>query len=118
MQIIYRNQLPGKAPRETRIDGFVAALFGALAVIVGAALLVILLPVFLLGVLVFFAFILFALLAGWMYLGFRIGFRNLWEITRLVLGIGFGRLPWEERRRRIMKEWEDRGKGSPGVWSK
>jgi hypothetical protein len=56
MQIIYRNQLPGKAPRETRIDGFVAALFGALAVIVGAALLVILLPVFLLGVLVFFAF--------------------------------------------------------------
>jgi len=53
MQIIYRNQLPGKEPKESRFEGWLAALIGV-AVLIGAIALVILfIPILLFGFLAF-----------------------------------------------------------------
>jgi hypothetical protein len=81
-------------------------------------LLIFLLPLALLAALAFLGLILFAMIAGWIYLGFKIGFRDLWDITRSFFGFGGGRMSWDERRRKVQKEWADRAKGKPGVWSK
>jgi hypothetical protein len=117
MRIIYQTQLPGKPPKETRIGGWVAAIVGALILIGVFALLIFLLPFFLLAIVGFIALIVFLIIAGWVYLGFKIGFRDLWEITSLLFGFGGSRLSWDERRSRVKKEWENRSKGKPGVWS-
>lgn len=118
MRIIYRKQLPGQAPRETSISGWVATAIAGLILVALLTLTVVLLPFFLVGVLVFIALIVFMLIAGWVYAGFRIGFRNLWDLTKLLFGVGFGSMPWSARRERLWKEWEDRAKGKPGVWTK
>jgi hypothetical protein len=77
-----------------------------------------LLPFFVIIILGFFALIVFSLIGAWVYIALRIGFREMWDITRLIFGIGFGRGSLDERRRRIMKEWEDRTKGRSGTWVK
>ena len=118
MRIIYRKQLPGEPPRETRFEGWMGALIGVIGALAFLVLLVILIPFLLIGVLAFVAFVLFMLVAGWVYLGFRIGFRNLWDITRLALGFGLGGSSWTDRVDRLKKEWENRTKGKPGVWTK
>jgi hypothetical protein len=118
MQIIYRNQLPGKAPKTTVVQGWVAAIVGALILIGIFVVLLLLLPIVLIGVLGFLAFILFLILAGWLYLGYRIGYRNMWDITRLLFGFGSGSPSWDEKRKRVMREWEEHRKGKPGQWTK
>jgi hypothetical protein len=118
MKIIYRNQLPGKPPTENRIEGWVAALVGFLIFAGLIALVILLIPFLLIGILGFFGFILILMVAGWVYLGFKIGFRNLWDMTRFMFGAGFGPDPWQTRRERIRKEWENRTKGKDGEWRK
>ena len=86
MQIIYRKQIPGKPPTESRFEGWVGALIG-LAVLVGAAILfVFFIPIVLIGVLGFIGLILFLILAGWIWMATRIGFREMWNVTTLLLG--------------------------------
>jgi len=82
------------------------------------ALLLFLLPFFLLGILAFVAFIIFLLVGGWVYLGFRIGFRDLWQITKFAMGFGGKASQGESRRERLSKFWEEKIKGKNGVWIK
>ena len=118
MRIIYRKQLPGEPPKVTRIGGWLAAAIGFLVVLAFLTLIVLLLPFLLIGVLVFIAFVFFMLLIGWIYIGFRIGFRSLWDLTKLMFGIGFGPSPMQSRTERMRKAWEERVKGKDGVWIK
>ncbi len=118
MRFIYQRQLPGKEPRVTKFEGWIAALVSVLVLIGLLAVLVILLPFLLIGVLAFVAFVLFVLVGGWIYLGFRIGFGGLWELTKLALGIGWGSTSLEGRKERLRKMWEDRIKGRHGEWVK
>jgi len=118
MRIIYRNQLPGEPPRESRIGGWLAAIIGFVVMLGLLALVVFLLPFLLIGILGFFALILIAILAGYIWLGFKIGFRDLWDLTRLMFGIGFGPSSGQSRAERARKAWEERVKGKDGVWMK
>jgi uncharacterized membrane protein len=118
MRIIYQRQLPSGEQKVTRIEGWVAMLVSIIILIGILALLLVLLPFLLLGILAFIAFIIFLLVGGWVYLGFRIGFRELWELTKMVFGIGFGGSPGESRRERLSRIWEERIKGKDGVWIK
>lgn len=118
MRIIYQRQLPGKPPKETVIQGWLAALIAGLGAAAVIALSLILFPIFLIGALIVLGSLLFLVLGGWLYIALRIGFRNMWDITKVFLGIGLGKLSLEERWSRLMKEWDDRRKGRPGVWSR
>lgn len=118
MRIIYRKQLSGERPRETRFGGWLAALVGFVVTLGFLALLIFLLPFLLIGVLVFIAIVIFMMLAGYIWLGFRIGFRELWELTKLMFGIGVGPSSHKSRAERIRKAWEERVKGKDGVWMK
>lgn len=118
MQIIYRKQLPGKPPRESRISGWLAVLIWALALLALMALIAFLVPFLIFGLLVIIALVVFSILGGWIYLAYRFGFRNLWEITKLVLGVGCRNISWEERNRRFRQNWGNIRKGRPGVWEK
>jgi hypothetical protein len=118
MQIIYQKQIPGKPPKQTVIQGWIAALVGSLILLGVLVLLILLIPAMIIAMLGFFAFVIFLLISGWIYLAYRIGFRDMWDITKLFFGIGNARIPWDERRKRVMKEWEDRGKGRSGMWVK
>ncbi len=117
MKITYRNQLPGKAPRETRFEGWLGTI---IAILIGAGLLALLIfviiPLALFGILTFIALILFGIIVGWVYLGLKIGWRNLWDFTKLFFGITFGRHTGQSRAERIRKAWEDRVKGKSGQW--
>jgi hypothetical protein len=118
MRIIYRNQLPGGPPRETRIGGWLAALIGFVIILGVLAFIIFLLPFLLIGILGFIALIFFATLIGYIWLGFKIGFRELWDLTRLMFGIGFGPSSGQSRAERARKAWEERVKGKNGVWMK
>jgi hypothetical protein len=118
MKIIYRRQLPGEGPRVTRIDGWVAALIGVGIAIAIGAVLVLLLPFLLIGFLSFIAIIVFLMIAGWIGLAIRIGWRDMWDFTKAFFTIVFGRGPLENRFERISKAWENRTKGRPGEWIK
>jgi hypothetical protein len=118
MKIEYRNQLPGKEPKGFQIDGWVANVIGVLIGIGILIVLAFLLPFLIAGILGFIALIILLLVAGWIYLGFKIGWRDLWDVTRLIFSIFFGRGSWATRSERINKEWEDRVKGKNGVWVK
>jgi hypothetical protein len=118
MQIIYQKQIPGKPPKQNVIQGWIAALVGVLILLGVLALLILLIPFMLFAMLGFFAFVIFLLIAGWVYLAYRIGFRELWDLTKLLFGIGSGKMPWDERRKRVMNEWKDREKGRSGTWVK
>jgi hypothetical protein len=118
MKFEYRSQLPGKAPRRFKVDGWLGTALGILigvAVIVG---LVSLIPFVIAGILGFIGLILFLIVAGWVWLGFKIGWANLWDITKVFFTIVFGRGPLESRFERINKLWENRVKGKHGVWVK
>lgn len=119
MKVVFRNELPGKSPRETRLEGWLAVV---IAVVVGLAIVALLvfvvIPLALVGIATFIAVILLAAIVGWIWLGFKIGFGNLWDLTRLVLGIGFGPSRGESRGERIKRAWEERVKGRSGEWTK
>lgn len=118
MKFEYRNQIPGKAPRGYKFEGWMATVVG---VLIGIGILVViglLLPFLIAGFLGFIALILLLLVGGWIYLGFKIGWASLWDVTKLICAIFFGRGSWESRAERISKEWENRVKGKNGVWVK
>jgi hypothetical protein len=118
MRFEYRNQLPGKAPRGFRVDGWLGTVIG---ILIGVGLLVllgILLPFLIAGILGFIALIILLLVVGWVYLGFKIGWGGLWDLTRLIFSVFFGSGSWHTRAERISKEWENRVKGKNGVWVK
>ena len=119
MKFIYRNQLPEKTPKTSRFDGWLGTI---IAVLIGVGILVLLffviIPLALFGILTFIALILFGVIVGWIYLGFRIGWRNLWDLTRLFFGITFGRHTGQSRGERIRRAWEERVKGKSGEWVK
>lgn len=118
MRIIYRKEIPGKAPRTTVYGGWLAFLVGLLVMVGLVALAILLLPFFLALFLGILALIFFAMVAGWISLAMRIGFRDMWDLTRLMFSIMFSRQSWGQRQERIMKEWEDRVKGKHGQWQK
>jgi uncharacterized protein YacL len=118
MRMIYRKQIPGQPPMETRIGSWVAALIGILIALGVLIVFLLIIPLALLGLLAFIAFVLVAMVAGWIYLGFRIGFRNLWDVTKLMFGIGFGPSSGASRTERLRRAWEERVKGGDGVWMK
>lgn len=118
MKFEYRNQLPGKPPGGFKIEGWVANVIGALVVVGILVVLGLLLPFLIAAFLGFIGLILLLMVAGWIYLGFRIGWANLWDLTKLLFTIFFGRGSWSTRAERINKEWENRVKGKDGVWVK
>lgn len=75
-------------------------------------------PLALIGILVFAAFAVVILLIGWVYLGFRIGFGELWDVTKLAFGVGLGPPSSLSRTERIRRAWEERVKGRSGIWTK
>lgn len=118
MRFIHQKQLPDGRTRTTRIQGWIAALVSFLILFGLVVILVASLPFILIGIIAFIGFILFLLVGGWIYLGFRIGFPELWEVTKLVFGIGWGKSPDGTHAERVRKLWEDRIKGRHGVWRK
>lgn len=118
MKFIYQKQLPDGSTRTTRIQGWIAALVSFLILCGVVVILVLLLPLVLMGILAFLSFLVFLLVGGWIYFGFKIGFPELWEITKLVFGFGWGKSPDGTHAERVRKLWEDRIKGRDGVWRK
>jgi len=119
MKIYYRNQLPGKGAKEFKLDGIIGTIIGILVTAAVIALFVfVILPFALIGILIFVAFILFAIGAGWIWLGFKIGWRNLWEFTKLFFSIAFGRSGFSSKSDRMKQAWKNYSKGRPGEWVK
>ena len=119
MKIYYQNQLPGKPPKEFKLDGILGTIVGILITAAIIALFVfVIIPFALFGILIFIAVVLFALLAGWVSLGFRIGWRNLWDFTRLFFTIAFGRSAFSSKSERMKQAWDNYSKGRPGEWMK
>jgi hypothetical protein len=117
MKIIYRNQLPGKPPRTTVISGWVGALIGILVGIGVLILLALIIPLVFAFVIGFIGFIIIMMIVGWIYFAIKIGWRDMWDFTRAVWEILFGRGS-EPKFERLSKAWENRTKGRPGEWVK
>lgn len=115
MKFEYRRQLSDGTVKTSRFDGWIAAVVAALVLIGVAALIILFIPFLIAGILIFIAFLIFLLLGGWLYVGYKIGFRNMWELTKM----GFGWRSagnWRAFQDRMMKEWENRSKGRDGIW--
>ncbi len=117
MKVEYRNQLPGRGPKTTTIEGWVAWIIGVLiAAAVIAFVIFVILPLALFGIVLFLALIVFAMIGGWVWLGLKIGWRNLWEFTKLGFSIMFGKGTSVSRTERMKKTWKDYTKGRSGEW--
>ena len=117
MRIYYRNQLPGKQPREFHFGGIIGTL---LSILIGAAILAFLIffvfPFAILAIVSFIALVIFGLVVGWIWLGFKIGWRNLWDFTKIFCSIAFGRSTFSSKSDQFRSAWSNYTKGRPGEW--
>ncbi|HEX9743933.1 MAG TPA: hypothetical protein VGB30_00765 [bacterium] len=118
MKFEYKRQLPDGSTRTSKFEGWVAAIVGTL-IFLGLAVVffVFILPAALIAFLLFLAFILFLLVGGWIWLGFKIGFRELWDLTKLAFAFRRGG-NWQTHYGNIRREWEQRSRGRHGEWMK
>ena len=118
MKIYYRRQLPGRPPTTSVFQGLMAKIIGGLILLGLVILAIFSIPVFIAIVLIFVLFMFFCLMAGWIYLGYQIGFRPLWELTRYMIGWGYPNSTWNQKRDRFNQAWRTRGRSRSGQWER
>jgi len=114
----YRKSISGGNSGRSRPNGlweWVVAILVAIATIVLAIIAIPLAFMFVFGIL---SLMFIGLIAGYIWLGFRIGWRNLWDITKMMFGFGSSRRSGETNWQRVGRIWEEQVKGRSGVWEK
>jgi len=116
MRFEYRRQLSDGTTRTSRLSGWLAAIVGALIFIGLAALFVfVIIPFALIGILIFIATVLLFMFGGWLWVSWKIGFRNLWDLTKMAFQIRRGG-DWRKHYDRLRTEWDSKSRGRSGEW--